>query len=85
MKLTGQAIDCYLLPFLILRVTLAYLAYMMSCLTQERGRRTISMKQRRLGFGRWALNARNVVLRCVVVYGCPSNFVYLVGGPIHLI
>ncbi len=38
MKLTGQAIDCYLLPFLILCVTLAYLAYMsMSCLTQERG------------------------------------------------
>ena len=45
MKLTGQTIDCYLLPFLILRITLAYLAYMwMSCLTQERGRRTISMK-----------------------------------------
>jgi hypothetical protein len=56
------AIDCYLLPFLILRVTLAYLTYMsMSCLTQERGRRTILMKRRRLGFGRWALNARNVV------------------------
>ena len=56
MKLTGQTIACYLLPFLILRVTLAYLAYMsMSCLTQERGRQTISMKQRRLGFGRWAL------------------------------
>jgi hypothetical protein len=68
MKLTGQTIDCYLLPFLILRVTLAYLAYMlMSCLTQERGRQTISMKQRRLGFGRWALNARTVVSRCVVV------------------
>ena len=68
MKLTGQAIACYLLPFLILRVTLAYLAYMsMSCLTQECGRQTISMKQRRLGFGRWAFNARNVVLRCEVV------------------
>jgi hypothetical protein len=41
-KLTGQTIDCYLLPFLILCVTLAYLAYMLtSCLTQERGRRTI--------------------------------------------
>ena len=37
MKLTGQTIDCYLLQFLTLRVTLAYLAYMsMSCLTQER-------------------------------------------------
>ena len=44
------------------------LAYMlMFCLTQERGRQTISMKRRRLGFGQWALNARNVVLRCVVV------------------
>ena len=33
MKLTGQTIACYLLLFLILRVTLAYLAYMwMSCL-----------------------------------------------------
>ncbi len=68
MKLTGQTIDCYLLSFLILRVTLAYLAYIsMSCLTQERGRRTISMKQRWLNFGRWALNARNVVLRCVAI------------------
>jgi hypothetical protein len=68
MKLTGQTIDCYLLPFLTFRVTLAYLAYMsMSCLTQERGRRTLSMKRRRHGFGRWALNERNVVLRCVVV------------------
>ena len=38
MRLNGQTIDCYLLPFLTLRVTLAYLAYMsMSCLTQERG------------------------------------------------
>ena len=35
---TLQAIDCYLLPILILCVTLAYLAYMsMSCLTQEHG------------------------------------------------
>ncbi len=33
----------------------------LSCLTQERGRRTISIKQRRSGFGRWELNARTVV------------------------
>ena len=58
-ELTGQTIDCYLLQILILRVTLAHLACMsMSCLTPECGRRTISMKQRRLGFGRWALNTR---------------------------
>jgi hypothetical protein len=25
----------------------------MSCLTQERGQRTISIKRRRRGFGRW--------------------------------
>ncbi len=54
-KLTGQKIDCNLLPFPTLRVTLAYLAYTsMFCLTQECGRRTISMKRRRLGFVRWA-------------------------------
>ncbi len=28
MKLTGQTIACYLLPFLILRITLAYLAFL---------------------------------------------------------
>ena len=68
LKLTWQTIDCYLLPFHIVRVTLAYLAYMsMSYLTQERGRRTISMKRWRHGFGWWALKASNVVLRCVVV------------------
>ena len=67
-KLTGQKIDYCLLPFPTLRVTLAYLAYTsMFCLTQERGRRNISMKRRRLVFVRWALNARNVVLRCVAV------------------
>jgi hypothetical protein len=71
MKLTGQTIDCCLLPFLILRVTLAFLAYMsMSCLTQERGRQTISMKHRRLSFGRWALNARTV---CSGI-GTPQHF-----------
>ena len=71
-----QTIDCYLLQSLTLRVTLAYLAYMsMSCLIQECGRRTISMKRRRCGFGRWALSTRSVK-------GRPSNFVYLVGGPI---
>ena len=58
-ELTGQTIDCNLLQLLILRVTLAHLACMsMSCLTPERGRRTTSMKQRRLGFGRWVLNTR---------------------------
>ena len=52
-ELTGQTIDCYLLQILILHVTLAHLACMsMSCLTPECGRRTLSMKQRRLGFGR---------------------------------
>ena len=61
-KLTGQMIDCCLLPSHILRATLESLAYMsMSCLTQERGRQTISRKRRRLGFGRWALNAWIVV------------------------
>jgi len=58
-ELTGQTINCYLLQLLILRVTLAHLACMStSCLTPERGRRTISMKQRRVGFGRWVLNTR---------------------------
>ena len=58
-ELTGQTIDCNLLQLLILRVTLAHLACMStSCLTPERGRRTISMKQRRVGFGQWVLNTR---------------------------
>jgi len=43
-------------------------AYMStSCLTQKRGRRTISMKRQRRGFGRWALSTGTVVLQCVVV------------------
>ena len=70
-RLTVQTIACYLPPFLTVRVTLAYLAYMsMFCLTQERSRRTISisMKQQQRGFGRWALSERkNVMLQCIAV------------------
>ena len=68
-RLTVQTIACYLSPFLTVRVTLAYLAYMsMFCLTQERSRRTISIKQQQRGFGRWALSERkNVMLQCIAV------------------
>ena len=61
-KLNFDVDDGYTSQSLLFRVTLAYLAYMsMSCLTQKRGRRTISMKRQRRGFGRWALTARTVV------------------------
>ncbi len=76
MKLTGQTIvACYLLPFLTLRVTLAYQAYMlMSCLTQERGRQTISMKRRRRGFDRWELNVRTSSITVCSGIGTPQQF-----------
>jgi hypothetical protein len=89
-KLTGQKIDCYLLSFPTLRVTLAYLAYMsMFCLTQERGRRTISMKRRRrLGFGRWSYTFDLIIYNdllagdetiSITVNEIPSTYAVLLG------